>query len=551
MVAITWADSASEDGSGDDDGPPPRSERAESVVSLSVATPTTLEELGGGDSPIPRTLAEFREKERAAARRFAGQVDEYMGQYWKQIVQHMKGVTKRGAVLTREQRQQLNHLRGAVGMTWALKLSVLALVAMAAGLVAANFLLFKAIADVQGKVRAPPPSCAPLPARPRPALPPCVRRAPSTSASPGTGAQITEYREEAAVFARDVPGSMELRLQRLTMPFGVGGQPTVMCRTFALNYTADAHITGFEALSLGYPFGKPDPADKIVRSIALYVAEPGVNITGEAGGGGGGGGPNFACEWGRPAGAASQLLWHWSRVASPSWPLSPSYGIRLPGRAKLVLQVVYDVETGSPDLRSLTAYEFWKEFAPYDESGVRLTLSRQLRPQTAVMLQLGSFDSQVPKLARSTVNHTCLFSEQSTVFQAGADVSLLALSTRTGPAGTAAGLTVERASGSTKYSSIADLVRPSSPHLALHTREGGRAARFDWSLPVSRLLLSRNRERGGAAAVRARARRAQLPLQQHRAVRRHPAAGRPAGHQLHVQHSLRGAPRHGDGLGAL
>eukprot|EP01047_Picozoa_sp_COSAG01_P038085 COSAG01_NODE_3069_length_6640_cov_2.893441_1_plen_278_part_10 len=115
MVAITWADSADEDGSDDDDAPPPRSERAESVVSLSVATPTTLEELGGGDSPIPRTLAEFREKERAAARRFAGQVDEYMGKYWKQIVQHMKGVTKRGAVLTREQRQQLNHLRGGGG----------------------------------------------------------------------------------------------------------------------------------------------------------------------------------------------------------------------------------------------------------------------------------------------------------------------------------------------------------------------------------------------------------------------------------------------------
>jgi hypothetical protein len=206
-----------------------------------------------------------------------------------------------------------------------------------------------------------------------------------------------------------------------------------VCRTWVVNYTSDTHITKFEARSLGYPFGSPNPADKIVRSLALFVSDAAHNVNGDPNNGN-----NFGCQWGTPAGSSSRLLWHWSRshssgLAPTSWSPSSTVGVRLPALAKLTLQAVYDVESGSPDLRSLTSYAFWQEFAPFDESGIRLTLTRSLRKYSAAVFDVGSLDFKVPPMSISSVNHSCVYSTENANVD-GQNMQVMAVSTRTGGA---------------------------------------------------------------------------------------------------------------------
>ena len=68
--------------------------------------------------------------------------------------------------------------------------------------------------------------------------------------------------------------------------------------------------------------------------------------------------------------------------------------------SQLFLQVTYDVETGSADLRQLSSFDFWDEFKPFDDSGIRINLvgNGQLQPTVATVVQVGTFDLNVPKL---------------------------------------------------------------------------------------------------------------------------------------------------------
>lgn len=357
----------------------------------------------------------------SAAFRFMRQVEAYLAKNWKRVDYHMKLLAKgltpgpvdpidgtygkpRKVGVSRKQLDLMDRMRQAVGLPIHVKLTLCGLSTLLVGLVALLVFLWFSTIDVQE--------------------------------------QIDKYKVDRSHAALDPPSSLELRLNRLTVPFG----PTsTVCRSFKVNYTSDAQIVGFHARSVGYPFGASNPADKVVRTMSLWVSEFNVNATGDAGDG-----SNFFCRQDAPAGAAGRLLWHWSRSAGTNtrYALPNDVALLLPGVSQLLLQVDYDVETGNADLRQLTSLDFWNEFAPFDDSGIALELARpaELRPELATLVQIGTLDLLVPKLATSTHNYTCHFSEDNSNFRRGASLTVIAGSTRTRGAGTNVVLEVVRPS---------------------------------------------------------------------------------------------------------
>ena len=352
-----------------------------------------------------------------AAFRFMAQVEGYLSKEWKQFDRHMRYLAKGMAPgevdpitgkqakgvkvgVTVKQENLMNEMRQAVGLHINVKLMLFGLSALTLSLLAVTAFLWMATIDVQE--------------------------------------QIDGYTTRGRVNPMETPTSLDLRLRRLTVPFG----PTsTMCRSWKVNYTNDAHITAFEARSLGYPFGAYNPADKVVRTMSLWVSDFSVNATNDPADG-----ANFACRKDAPAGAAGRLLWYWSRDAGRDtrFVLPVDVGVLLPGVAQLFLQVDYDVETGNADLRQLTSFDFWQEFEPFDESGIRIELTSTLRSNVATILQVGTMDLSVPKLAISAHNTTCHFSEESPNFRRGAELTVIAASTRTKATGTAVVLEVTR-----------------------------------------------------------------------------------------------------------
>lgn len=354
-----------------------------------------------------------------AAFRFMAQVEGYLSKEWKLFDRHMRYLSKGMAPgevdevtgrqakgvkvgVTVKQEQLMNEMRQAVGLHINVKLVLLGLSTLVLSLLAVTAVLWLATIDVRE--------------------------------------QIDGYSSRARIDTMETPTSLDLRLHRLTVPFG----PTsTVCRAWKVNYTNDAHITAFEARSLGYPFGASNPQDKVVRTMSLWVSDLSVNATNDASDG-----TNFECRKDSPAGAAGRLLWHWSRDSGRDtrFVLPPDTGVLLPGVAQLFLQVDYDLETGNTDLRQLTSFDFWQEFEPFDESGIRIELASAsaLRPVVATLVQVGTMAISVPKLAVSTHNYTCLFSEESPNFRSGAELTVIAASTRTKQTGTAVQLEVTR-----------------------------------------------------------------------------------------------------------
>eukprot|EP01048_Picozoa_sp_COSAG05_P009470 COSAG05_NODE_780_length_7383_cov_123.317408_4_plen_452_part_00 len=326
-----------------------------------------------------------------AAFRIMTQVDTYMSKKWREILSLIKQMKRSKVRLTHRQVRLMDGMRRAVGLSSLTKAMLSTAVAALATLGVIIGLLLVSVGSVQEK--------------------------------------IEQYDVPAPAPGLQAPPYLDLRLQRFTVPYGSGGVPVTRCRTFPMNYSADVHITAFEARSLGYPFGNPNAADKIVRNLDLFVVDHAANVTGDPGDGG-----SFACQWNAPAGAgASRMLWHWSRKTPTSlWSLPQDVGVRLPAVSKILLQVTYDVETGSPDLSSLSSYEFWQEFQPFDESGIRLTLAAQLRPYTAAVLDIGTFAFAVPPGKFTTINHTCAFTDEAGLFEPNSNLNVVALSTRTG-----------------------------------------------------------------------------------------------------------------------
>ena len=377
------------------------SEGEQSVVSLSLARHPVTPPPGSPPAPSNRPPAvgswvnpnKILSQEDAAFR-IMTQVDAYMSKKWRDILALIKKMMKSKVRLTQKQVQLMDGMRRAVGLSPLTKAMLgTALIAFVTlGIITG--LLFVSVGRVQEK--------------------------------------IDQYDVPPRVPGPRAPASLDLRLTRFTVPYGAGGLPVTVCRTFPMNYTSDAHITAFEARSLGYPFGNLNAADKIVRNIALFVVDHNANVTGDPGDG-----SNFACRWNVPAGAgAPRMIWHWSRLATPVWSLPKDVGVRLPAVSKLVLQVVYDVETGSADLRSLTSYEYWQEFKPFDESGVRLTLTTQMRPHTAAVLDIGTFAFGVPPNKITKINHTCVFTDDAGFFEPNAYLNVIAMSTHTGDTST-------------------------------------------------------------------------------------------------------------------
>lgn len=358
----------------------------------------------------------------AAAFRFMTQVEGYFAnkQNWAEVNYYLKLLSRglapgsrdptdsssrgkpRKVGVSKAQLELMDKMRQSVGLPVHIKLKLCGLSTLLVGLVALLVFLWFATIDLQE--------------------------------------QIDEFKVVPTYEVLEPPSSLDLRLERLTVPFG----PTsTVCRSFKVNYTSDAQIVGFQARSVGYPFGASNPADKVVRTMSLWLADFDINATNDAGDG-----SNFFCQQDAPAGAAGRLLWHWSRSAGTDtrYMLPKEVGLLLPGVSQLLLQVDYDVETGSRDLRQLTSLEFWNEFKPFDESGIALELasSAKLRPELATLLQVGTLDLLVPKLASSTHSYTCHFSADSPNFRHGASLTVIAGSTRTRGAGTNVVLEVVR-----------------------------------------------------------------------------------------------------------
>ena len=170
-----------------------------------------------------------------------------------------------------------------------------------------------------------------------------------------------------------------LGLQLHTVPFGA---TSTFCRSFDFNFTRPVHATSFEALSDGYPKNALTAADRIVRTLVVWRM---TSVLAPLHGGG----ANFVCE-DQPGGSEAELLWHWSRTAPTSFDLPPEAGLPLRGRTRLVLQVVYDVRTGS--LNDLTFKGLWEKYLPADSSGVQISLAPALRQFDAGVLSVASFN---------------------------------------------------------------------------------------------------------------------------------------------------------------
>lgn len=400
-----------------------REESKASMASLATtATQSTIPSVPGETNP----WVDPSEGPEGAAFRFMLQVESYMARTWKDFDRHMRYLSRgmapgrideRGRIakptkvgVSKKQHRLMNEMRQAVGLHVNVKLAAIALSITLLGLLVLTVFLWLAAINVQ--------------------------------------VQIDDFTVSTDEQVMETPPSLELRLHRLTVPFG----PTsTLCRSFQVNYTHDAHIVSFEARSLGYPFGAAAPADKIVRTMSLWVADPSYNATNDPGDS-----SNFECDLDVPAGAHGRLLWQWSRENEQTrWALPQSVGIRLPAVSQLFLQVTYDVETGSADLRQLSSFDFWDEFKPFDDSGIRINLvgNGQLQPNVATVVQVGTFDLNVPKLARSTHTTTCQFSAESPNFKRGAELTVFSAMSRTRDGGAAVTMDVTRDSGEAVWSS--------------------------------------------------------------------------------------------------
>lgn len=388
------------------------------------------------------------ESPEGAALRFMTQVEGYFAKNWKEIDGHIKLLAKglaagpldaatgkrgkpRKVGVSKKQRDLMNKMRQSVGLPVPAKAALIGLSTLLVSLIVVLVVLWFAVIDLQE--------------------------------------QIDAFQTEADHELLEPPSLLDLRLHRLTVPFG----PTsTLCRSFKVNYTSDTQIVEFEALSLGYPFGVVDPAEKVVRTMSLWISDASFNATNDLGDG-----SNFFCQPDAPAGAAGRLLWHWSRSAGTNtrYLLPRDVGIFLPGVSQLLLQVDYDMETGSPSLRQLTQRGFYDEFKPFDDSGIRIKLASptNLRPNLATLVQVGTLDLLVPKMATSMHNYTCHYSEDSPNFRRGASLTVIGGSTRTRGAGTNAVLEVIRASRGVADEDPAP--PPPPPSVVWSSRTGGNA----------------------------------------------------------------------------
>ena len=397
------------------------SQEASMVSIASTGAQSVIKDEEDYRAPKANPWVDPSEGPEGAAFRFMTQVEGYLARNWKEFNSHMellaKGMARtpedpitglRGKPVkvgvTIKQERLMNDMRQSVGLHINIKLALCGLSTLVIGLVSLLVFLWFATINVQE--------------------------------------QIDAYSTESTFELMEPPPSLDLRLERLTVPFG---PESTVCRSFKVNYTSDAHIVAFHARSLGYPFGAHNPVDKVVRTMSLWVSDFSVNATADAGDN-----SNFFCRRDAPAGAAGRLLWHWSRSAGTDtqFTLPAGVGVLLPGVSQLFLQVDYDVETGNADLRQLTSFDFWQEFEPFDESGIRIELvsGDKLRATSAALVQVGTLDLLVPKMAISSHNYTCHFSEDSPNFRRGAELTVIAGSTRTRGAGTGVSVDVVRPS---------------------------------------------------------------------------------------------------------